>query len=177
MGERVRRVIVADTETTGLDKDTDQPLEVGWCELWGTASGLFVPPHTIEDADRESLELNGYWERIVHRPRDDAYSATAELHEALTGATLAGSSPDFDAAMLRRLFREADLYPEPFHHRYLPLESYAAGVLGLDPLNLPGLSDVCRLLGVVRSDRHTAWVDVMDAAQCFKRLIWKGMTP
>jgi DNA polymerase III subunit epsilon len=168
-GDR-RRVIMLDTETDGLDEDLNRPVEVGWFE-WGpdypavslAEHGVFVPPHTLAHADPEALRINGYDLRIGHRRRDYTYPETRRLHRMLSGATLAGANPRFDAAMLRHLFREADLHPlTPWHHRLVDVEAYAGGLLGFPPWNLPGLRTLCQLLGLPEPD-HGAWGDARAA--------------
>lgn len=161
-----RNVIVLDTETDGLDEDLNRPLEVGylsWPDGDHGPRGLFVPPHTLDHAQGEALTVNGYWQRIARRPRDYTFTETRRLHEALTGATLAGANPRFDAAMLRHLFRAAGLRPlNPWHHRLLDIEAYAGGLLGFPPWDLPGLKTLCETTGTQAGD-HGAWPDAVAA--------------
>lgn len=168
-----RAIVVVDTETTGLDPDRHEVCEVAWLRVGtpGSGAGLFVPPHSLIGADPEALRINGYAKRLASLPVDASYATTRFLHGALSGNTLAGSSPAFDAAFLAGLFRRAGLDPRPWHHRLLDLSAYAAGVLGLDPAALPGLSDVCERLGVPRPEpKHTALADAADTVACFELL-------
>ena len=173
-----RPVVVVDCETTGLDPIRHMAVEVAYVHLGEYGAGAFVPPHTLDGADPKALEINRYHERLAHRDRDDRYAATEAMWAALSGATLAGSNPGFDAAFLRRLFVDAGLAPDPWHHRMLDLASYAAGVLGLDPAELPGLRDVCERLRITHYHPHTAAGDAAVTAQCFVELrrIRKGLT-
>lgn len=173
-----RQIIVVDVETSGLDPKIHVVVEVAWRNLVTDESGLFVPSHNPEvvllRAEPKALELNGYHERIAGRPQDTNGTATKRLHEALKGNTLAGSNPAFDAKFLRREFNLWCLRrgpAEPWHHRMLDVSAYAAGVLGIDPTELPGLSTVCERLGVKNKAPHAAMGDVAATAECFRRLI------
>ena len=56
---------------------------------------------------------------------------------------------------------------EPWHYRKEDLAVAAKYTLRL--AYLPGLHEVCKMLGVTPGD-HSAWGDVKATAQCFKRL-------
>lgn len=172
-----RRIIVVDTETTGLDLLRHRPVEVGWLHWGGTGRDLFVPPHDLDGADPDALEINRYAERIAGRQRDTAYSHTARLHRVLTNAVLAGAGVRFDAAMLSHLFRDAGLEPvEPWHYRLLDVQAYAAGHLGIPPWALPSLRDLCQLLDL-RTPTHTAMDDAELAAAVLTAVSPKGCAP
>lgn len=173
--------IVVDVESTGLDPLRHIPIEVAWLNLETGASGHFIPPHTARDirrAEPRALEINRYAQRIAGRKQDDG-AETLRLHQALTGSTLCGANPAFDAAMLsilfrrhragwwNRLLRRSTLDPAPWHYRLWDVSAYAAGVLGLDVL--PGLAWVCSKLNVEPGD-HTAVEDVRATAECFRAL-------
>lgn len=175
-----RQLVVVDTETNGLDLERHQPVEVAWWNLDTDERGCFIAVHDVSEvlanADIKALQINRYLDRIAERALDrttklgapsevecrrraDAFNLLTEL----TGNTLAGSNPAFDAAMLRKLFDG----PDPWHHRMLDLSAYAAGVLGLD--ELPGLARVCELLDIKPGD-HTAEADVTATGLCIREL-------
>jgi hypothetical protein len=166
-----RHRIVVDTETTGLTPNWHVPVEVAWWDLATGERGLFYPPVHDEELDRadpEAMEINGYRRRGIGRmPKDVLGAGLRRLHAAITGHTLAGSKPSFDADMISPLFDAAGLDPEPWHHHYLDLGSYAAGRLGLpEPLSA---SKVATLLGIDPGG-HTAEGDVTSEGRCFLTL-------
>jgi DNA polymerase-3 subunit epsilon len=167
-----RRLIVVDTETTGLE-DQHVAVEISWELIGSGMRGTFVPPFTVEDvkaADPASLAINKFYERgLDTAPQDGLFVETTRLHEALKGNTMAGSNPSFDARMLSKLFLKAGLSPRPWFYRMCDLSAYAAGVLGTDPAELVGLRDVCGRLGVSPGD-HTAEADVRATIECFGAL-------
>lgn len=173
-----REVIVVDVETNGLDRDRHQAVEVAWWHLGTGQRGRFIPPHNVSkvlyEADIEALQLNRYIDRIAAFSQDLNGEDARELAEVLHDNRLAGSNPTFDAGFLTDMFLDYDnreLCGVPrWHHRLLDLSAYAAGVLGLPPTELPGLSTVCELLGVTNPAPHTAEGDVTATGQCFLRL-------
>jgi DNA polymerase-3 subunit epsilon len=167
-----RRVVIVDTETTGLDEDNDRAVEVGWLGWRSPGSGLFVPPHSIEHAHPEALAKNRYHERaLAAEPRDYTYAATRQLHGLLLGATLAGANPRYDARMLAHLFRDAGLTPvQPWHHRLLDVQAYAGGILGFPPWALPSLLTLTQVLGLPEPT-HGAWDDAVAVARVLD-LVW-----
>lgn len=169
-----RRVIIVDTETTGLDEDRSRAVEVAWLGWRGPGSGVFVPPHTLDYFEPEALEINRYAERIEHEPRDYTYAYTRQLHDLLGGATLAGANPRFDARMLRHLFADAGLAPlDPWHHRLLDVQAYVGGLLGFAPWDLPSLLTLTEVLGLPAPD-HGAWNDAVAVARVLDAVLGKG---
>lgn len=172
-----RPVYIADVESTGLGPQ-HHPLEVAAVPVNSDAAPMYFVPFVhagiIAAADRDALAVNKYFERRVYRDELDPAAtrdAYVKLHEMLTGTALAGSNPRFDAGMLSRVFANYDLEPEPWHHRLPDISSYAAGALGIDPGDLPGLDKVCQLLGVVNDEPHSALADAKATARCFEVLM------
>jgi hypothetical protein len=181
-------IVVVDVESTGLRTGTDIAVEVAWHDLRTGESGSFVPRHdaqwVLTNAEPRALEVNGYRDRLADAPQDDGCQAR-DLFARLDGATMAGSNPSGDADWLESLFAShVDYDPRritpwrPWHHRLLDLSAYAAGVLGLRPAPLPGLWDVCTILGVdPEPEVHTAANGVAVTVACFESLFVKaGLT-
>lgn len=164
--------IVVDVESNGLNPERHQVVEVAYWNLATDERDVFVPVHNrrmvMHDGEIEAFRVNGYLDRIVDRMLDKHESRRRvwALHGQLDGATLIGSNPAFDAAMLTRLFKTEEL-PPPWHHRLWDVSAYAAGVLGLD--ELPGLAKVCDLLDIEPGD-HSAEADVQATGLCFREL-------
>lgn len=175
-----RRVVIVDCETTGLDRERHRAVEVAW-KIWQPAvvafkQGRFIPVHAqhMAAADPQALEVNGYYERIMGAGLDADRAATQTMHCRLTGATLVGSNPSFDADMLRHLFREAGLSPvDPWHHRMLDVSSFVTGFWTLPPGDMPGLADIASRLGT-RAPDHTAWGDVLAVEAILDKLYPEG---
>jgi DNA polymerase III subunit epsilon len=160
-----RHLVVADVETSGL-RAWDVVVEVAWHDMDTGEHGRFVPAHDVAwvlaFGDPRALEINGYVDRLAGAPQDDG-TEVARLRTALTGNSLAGSNPAFDARHLTRLLGDT-----PWHHRLVDLASYAAGALRIDPRNAPGLARARDLLGVDLVPDHTAAGDVAVTVACFR---------
>lgn len=187
-----RQLIVVDTETTGLHDDA-AIIEVAAINVNTGETLHFVPhlpPGQLAKAQPEALQINRYYERGLFRETlsaADTLDAFDNLRNMLNGNTFAGSNPTFDAKLIeKQQYRTihtdeetANLdYTSPapigqvWHHRLADLSAYAAGVLGLDPTEAPGLDRVAELLGVSipDGDRHTALGDAKTTARCFQLL-------
>lgn len=151
--------VYLDTETTGLDPDRHEVWEIAYAIDDGPVLSAFVP-HSLATADREALELNGYWRRHVGRVDD-----RADLHArlALDGATLVGANPAFDAAFLRARWGVT-----PWKYRLLDVEAYAMGALGFDePRGLAAIREALVELGRdIPEPDHTAGGDVATVRAC-----------
>lgn len=171
-----RNVVVVDTETGGLSANAPV-LEIAAVNIESGEEFRVVPfltPAQLATCEPEALAINRYYERRVFADMLDDVAANANafnwLKNMLDGNVFAGSNPAFDAPHIAKL-----LNSEPWHHRKLALESYAAGVLGLPLDELPGLNKVCEILGVENEDPHSALGDARATAECFRKL--RAITP
>ena len=163
-------VVVLDTETTGLDVETDRIVSVGAVRLHGlrvyrsrsldrlVRPGQPIPPsstavHGITDdmvADAETFE-----------------TVFAELRGLLEGCVVVGHNLPFDLAMLRRECALAGIdWQPPRFLDTLPI------VVALDPelanFDLEGLA---ARFGVDIHGRHTALGDSLVTAEIYRRLL------
>lgn len=167
-----RRAVVCDTETSSLDCRAGWALEVGWHDLETDESGVFVPPHPVQDVlrlgDPAALNINKYRERLMRAPQDTDWAQTRALNRRLQGATLVGANPAFDAGFLSALFDRANLIARaPWHYRLDDIEAAAKGVFHLD--YVPSCREVCERLGVIPG-WHTASSDVRAEVAAYRAL-------
>lgn len=184
-------LIVVDVETTGLDPYRHVVIEVAAVNVSTGKTLAFVPHLPGEDlaaADAQALGVNRYFERGVALealPPAETRVRYEQLWEMLKGNRFGGANARFDAEMLRWGYARAenprvmDRYgavynphpvEEPWDYRLADLGCYAAPLLGLDPVDIPGLSEVCTLLEVDNTAPHTALGDARAAAKCFNLL-------
>lgn len=183
-------LIVVDTETTGLDPYRHVVIEVAAVNVrTGKALAFvpFLPGADLAAADAQALGKNRYFERGTAQlalPPAETRARYEQLWEMLKGNRLGGANARFDAEMLRwgyartitpRPGRYGESYApepvsEPWHYRLADLGSYAAPLLQLSASDIPGLSDICGLLGVKNHNPHTAAGDASAAAECFRKL-------
>lgn len=172
----MRKQIVVDVETNGLQLEKHDVVEVAWYDLATDEFGCFIPIHDpyriLAKADLIALQINKYIDRIALAPQDSDYVEYNRFLERISDATLAGSNPGFDALFLRKMIntynKNGDKANSTWHHRLFDLSSYAMGILQLE--ELPGLHTVCELLGIVNEEEHSALGDVKATVQCFRKL-------
>lgn len=166
----MRQLIVVDVETTALRRDA-AILEIA---AINTATGEefylvpYVEPAYLAEADREALAINRYYERRLWEhatsSEEENISVYSKLKAVLSGNTLGGCNPAFDADFLKKKTGRV------WHHRLADLSAYTAGALGLSLTELPGLHKVCELLGVTNEEEHSAMGDARATAECFRLL-------
>lgn len=176
-----RELVVVDVETTGLDPARHAVLEVAAVNVATGEEFCFapwIPSAAMAMADPRALQINRYFERGVWADAPATQEADrdnwSKLWKMLSGNTLGGSNPAFDAAMLLAGYATAcnvESVRNPWHHRLADLAAYAAPALGLGPTELPGLKSVCDQLGVEIGGEHTALGDARATAECFRRLM------
>lgn len=164
-------ICFVDIETTGLDPRRHAIWEVGVVRVDAAGRSEFewqveIPPGA--EADPEALKVGGYYERR-RDPVHDPYRVANELWVLLEGAYLAGAAPSFDAAFLGHFLRAHDRPPQPWKHRLLCVETYAAGACGW-PVPV-SLSETCERLGVERRDAHTALADARTAEAVYCEIL------
>ncbi|MFD7247827.1 exonuclease domain-containing protein [Streptomyces massasporeus] len=186
MSER-QDLIIVDVESTGLDEHTHVPIEVAAVNLRTGEALEFVPfvgADYLGAADGDAMQINRYYERGVYKrtlPGTDTKIRYDQLFDMLRGNRLGGANPRFDAAMIRRGYAIAKLFPaghyssfelpaETWHHRLTDVCAYAGGVFRMDPAETPSLSEVCGFVGVENAEQHSALSDAQATAECFRRL-------
>lgn len=163
------KVIVLDTETTGLNPDLHEVFEIAWSVDFGPVQSVIVQ-HSLLHADPAALRINRYHERGLSPASADPYSLNVEedLRNVLRGATLLGANPDFDRGMLRARWRGL----APWHHRALDVESQAALLFGWE--RPKGLMDVVLALRAegyeIPEPDHTAAGDVATTIAVYRAL-------
>lgn len=144
-----------DTETTGLDVATHD----AWCVSYAIDDAPIVThalPHTLTGAVPEALEINGY-HALQPTLGDAAPDVVDQLATDLTGVTLVGANPRFDAAMLAKLIGH-----EPWHYRLVDVCTAVMYLEGWpEPRGLLGCAYAMRHRGIkVPLPDHTSAGDV-----------------
>lgn len=156
-----------DTETTGLDPRIHQPWEVCvWREDWPNPE-TYRLAHDLTHADTKALEINGYFERDGWVSITKREVTPGWLAQNLSGVTLVGANPAFDAAMLTRF-----IGTPVWHYRLIDVESMAIVVFDWDvPRGLATIAHECRLRGHdIPEPDHTAEADVRTTRAVYDAL-------
>lgn len=183
------RLIVLDTETTGLDRFRHQPWEVAWCDITPAVEGqaplasldvrTLLLPHTVEGADPEALRIGRYAERCTGTVAtlDDVRvlwsTLGGDVADRKHKPIIIGSNPAFDQSMLGGLFHRHGLSSDPWYQRSTDVSDIARFGLGWvsEGSGLPlGLGRLSERLGVCNEDAHTAASDVRATCEVYLRL-------
>lgn len=176
MTDHQPRLIVVDVETSGLDPDAHDILEVAAIDLDTGAELHFVPTPTRRSwrtrASDPAMRVNRYYERAVYeRTLDPAATRTAweELATMLDGNIIGGANPWFDAAFVDRAlgFHSVECRRS---HRLRDLATYAAGVLRIDISEPSSAADIFDMLGISNEEAHSALGDARATAMAFRAL-------
>ncbi|MEZ5844687.1 MAG: DUF294 nucleotidyltransferase-like domain-containing protein [Hyphomicrobiaceae bacterium] len=162
--------VALDTETTGLDARNARLVQVGAIRIRGGAlvetdtletlidPGIAIPPATIA--------VHGITDAMVKgAPR--FVEAWRRLSPFLGPSVLVGHTLSYDIAVIERELADAGLrWKRP---RVLDIRHLAQ--IALPTLNGHTLDNICEVLGVTITGRHTASGDARAAAEAFIRLV------
>ena len=159
--------VFVDIETTGLDVDRHQIVELAWAVEDGPVT-VVVPRHDLRTADPAALIINGYHERLHQQPCSSAEQISRFLLD-VRGNTIVAANPAFDAGFLRAHFGGY----APWHFRLRDIEVFADGVLGGWP-RPPSLKQIREALIELGHDipepDHTARGDVLTLRAAWRAL-------
>lgn len=176
-------VAVIDLETTGLDPERHEIIEIGaYVMAPRTLEKMFelelkVFPAHIDAAEKKALEVNGYdprvWEASAVYPRQ----ALRELVRLLEPkAVFAAYNATFDWCFLSKALSTCGL-KDPFHYHRLDVMSLAVGVhpelIGRSGFRLGEMLDLYK---VENEKAHAALPDARATAELLRRLV-RGWNP
>jgi DNA polymerase III epsilon subunit-like protein len=176
-------LVFVDIETTGLDPEIHEIIEIAILPLKGPVWQTKIKPEHLDVASPKALEINGYQDH----PEDweDAprfLNIAPEIAAHLKDTMIAGQNTQFDMGFIRSLFKRHDLPLKGVPYSWVDTVSLAYE--HLVPLGTPDLKlgTTCDFLGISNDGQHTAAADVyrtreaylkMIRAGWFKRLWWR----
>lgn len=153
-------LVAVDLETSGLDPNVHEIIEVGlvWVKEYEDRQLIqqmeMVLPFDESRADPKALEING-WGKREFGPTVDPAWARDFMVGVLSDAHLVGKNPaSFDARFLERFLNNA-----PWHHRMVDVGAVCMGRFRL--LEPPKTAEVEELTGIriPENKRHSALAD------------------
>jgi DNA polymerase III alpha subunit (gram-positive type) len=161
----MRELIFVDTETTGLNAETDELVELTWATLTSEPKTVYFG---VEEVPEFIDDLIKFTERGISG-KESTVEEVSEFLNSSNDNTMVAANPGFDQAFL------ANNGLWQFHYRMLDLESYA--MCALDLPEMPGMKMVYdELTGMgfhITEPDHTSRNDVLamrDAWSILKRL-------
>lgn len=173
-------VVFLDTETTGLDPETERIFEVAIIAGEKEHVWRIEPERSVVDRMHpKALEVNRYHER-TQRPEWEwgAYiGSLVEIADLIHGKHIVGAVPDFDTRFLAAEYKRAGgrVSCPQWHYHLIDVETLAIGFLAAQgkTLSLPWNSDdLSRAVGV-EPDTHTheALADARWAKRIYERIM------
>jgi DNA polymerase III alpha subunit (gram-positive type) len=164
----MRQYVFVDTETTGLDPDNDELVELtyGTIQPYGfVTKTLYFGVETVPEFVDNMIKFT---ERGI-AGRMSTPEEIQEYRDFTRDQTMVAANPSFDGDFLKK----NSLYE--FHYRMLDIESFAAGILGLN--FMPGMKDIYNLFIVndveLPEPQHTSESDVLAMMAIYKELTRK----
>lgn len=177
----LRPLVFLDLETTGLDPQVDDILEVAAMRvdpLSLSAEGWFetkVAPSPGAVVDPRAAELNGY--RIEDWTEAPAIEAVLPpLTRFLEGCLIVGHNPAFDWAFLSAAYRRLCVRRPNVGHHLLDTATLAWPLLRHGFVKSLSLRDLCNHYRISNVGEHHALEDVVRTYQLFLRLVGAGTT-
>lgn len=167
-----------DVETTGLDNDTAEIIELGVViaklkdnELVITDQiDLKIRPEHLETAEPAALRINGYNEAdwLFAVSLQDAMKNFADKTE---GAIFVAHNATFDYGFIERAFKKTGV-PNKMHYHKLDTIALAFGILiNNDDMNKFSLKALTEYYGIENKKAHSAFADAYATYELFKKLL------
>ncbi len=176
------KLAVFDTETTGLDTERDEIIDLCIC-IWD--NGVQAPWYRkrflpIGPCEPGAARVNGYdpatWGRTEYAPgRLPGYFTAADADEIgaflSQGEFLCGAATHFDVAMLKSAFKRVRVpWPATISHRVVDVHSIAHPLLLAGKITSVSLGALAKHFGL-GDVPHTAPGDVTLTMQVYEKLI------
>lgn len=174
------RLLVLDTETGGLNPETDALLSVGlvdWIDGQVTRQQEILIDAEALACDQKALAVNGIDLELHHAysvSRAEAARLIQDFCRPLGRPLICGHNVQFDIGFMRRLFTPEALR-QTFSHRVMDTLQ-VLGFLehaGLIPPGIGKLDRAMQHFGITMPEgkRHTALADALATAELYARLL------
>lgn len=175
---RQRLLIILDIETTGLDPDKHEIIEIGCLvvdpqtlEVIAEYSSKVQPKH-LETADPQALEINKFsleaWKEA--KPLGEVMR---EFNMFAPGGVPAGFNVSFDRGFIEKAAREEEVELTIDYHWVDVMSLVYEGLFSdkrFEGLEKLGLTHVCEVLGISHREAHTAMGDARATLEVYRCL-------
>lgn len=172
-----------DIETTGLDRDTHEIIELGvvlieqeWPENGKpifTQIGeldLKIKPEHIENADAQALRVNGYNEAdwVFAYSLNDAMKLFAEKTK---DAIFVAHNVTFDYGFIEKAFATTGIENKMHYHKLDTVSIAFAKLHKLGDINRYSLRSLCEYFGIENKRAHSAYSDTKALSEVYQKMM------
>lgn len=175
-----KKLVFIDTETTGLDPDKHEIIELGViiAEYDPETKALIekeiidlkIRPEHIETAEAVALRINGYneadWIFAV-----DLKSAMQKLQKASEGGIMIAHNMSFDYLFLEHSFRKAGVENKMHYHKIDTISVAFAKLGGVEDIGKYSMYALCDRFGIKNQKAHSAYSDTRALFELFQKLM------
>lgn len=164
---------MVDIETSGLNPNYHDVIEVGMCDGTGETRAFSLPFNVFQASDK-ALEVNG-WGKRAFAPEVGIPSGLAVIRDFVRDDFIVAAPAHFDIGFLEALHRRWD-QPIPWgHRRVIDMKSFYQGIVqGVVGVVEASNNDIAKYTGVdplPPEEQHSALNDAVWQAELFRRLI------
>ena len=170
------RIVFLDMETTGLDAEQNEIVEV--CAMQWNGPGAVGPSFSARimprgECDPRAAAVNGFDRGKWANSGAEPYSAAivGQLAALLDGAIVAGANPAFDRAFVAAEARRLGFDPPRWSHRNLDVQSLAVPLLVRGDIRSTKQTDIAEFLGIDTREAHSASGDVVIAIKIWEAFL------
>jgi DNA polymerase III epsilon subunit-like protein len=172
-----------DTETTGLNADKHEIIQIGCVvvsQTWDNGRPsqfevleeieLKIKPENLKDADPVALRVNGYNEAdwiFAH----DLKTAMGVLAKATADSIMVSHNITFDYAFLEKAFRKTGIENRMHFHKLDTISLAFAKLHAKEDVERFSLQFLCDYFGIENKKAHTALSDARATFELYKKLM------
>jgi len=175
-----KKLIFIDTETTGLNPDNHEIIELGAIVaeydpetkmlVEKEIIDLKIKPEHIETAEAIALRINGYneadWIFAV-----DLKSAMQKLQKVSEGGIMIAHNMAFDYLFLEHAFRKTGVENKMHYHKIDTISVAFAKLGGVDDIGKYSMYALCDRFGIKNQKAHSAYSDTRALFELFQKLM------
>lgn len=176
----IKKLVFIDTETTGLDPDKHEIIELGAIIaeydpetkklIEKEIIDLKIKPEHIETAEAVALRINGYndadWIFAV-----DLKSAMQKLQKSSEGGIMIAHNMAFDYLFLEHAFRKTGIENKMHYHKIDTISVAFAKLGGVDDIGKYSMYALCDRFGIKNQKAHSAYSDTRALFELFQKLM------
>ncbi len=173
---RLKNLVFIDIETTGLNPEEHEIIEIGCLVVNGqtfevkTKYHARINPKHPDRWDTKAKELIGYSRRKWSNTKELS-NILNKINKLSSGGILAGWNVSFDWSFLRKAFEHLSMTPQFDYHR-IDVMSIAYAALYLKPkVESLSLRKVAVSFGMSLPETHRAMDDIKATYEIFKKIM------